>query len=273
MAGRDDESQVGSTGTVARAVSVLAALADHGAEMGVNQLAETLSLPASTTHRLLKLLRNEDLVEWNPVTRRYGVGPGLYRISARVLESVSLPQLARSYLDRLAARFDETVLLGNYLERQRALSFAARADGQQALQYRINMHVPTSLLWGASGKAILAHLSDQVVAAVLAEEGPSPATGAPLPTLPELQNELDAIRVAGYARSANEKLPGACGIAAPVFGPRGVVGCIVLTAPQERLPREQEPEIIEAVRETARELSDVLGPAAAPRLATVRGRK
>jgi DNA-binding IclR family transcriptional regulator len=256
MAVKDDEN---GAGTVARVIRVLATLADHGGEISVNQLAERVQLAPSTVHRLLGLLREEDIVESNPETRGYLVGPNFYRIASRVVESTPLPRLVRPYIEELAQRFNETVLFATYLKSKDAMSFAARADGHQALQYRIQMDEPLSLLWGSSGKVILAQLPSETVERVLKASGPSPATGTEPPTLAKLNEQLAAIRAAGWATSDSEKLPGARGIAAPVFSGRGVVGCLILTSPRERLPHGSIDEISRAIILATQELSRSLG--------------
>lgn len=256
MASKEEES---GAGTVARVIRIMAALADHGGEIGVNQLAERVQLAPSTVHRLLGLLREEDIVDSNPDTRGYLVGPNFYRISSRVVASTPLPRLVRPYIDALAERFNETVLFGTYLKSKDAMSFAARADGHQALQYRIQLDEPLSLLWGSSGKSILAYLPPETIARVLRNAGRSPATGTEPPTLDELTEELAEIRAAGCAISDSEKLPGARGIAAPIFSGAGVVGCLILTSPRERLPHGSIEEISLAIIAATAELSLSLG--------------
>lgn len=259
MTHRSETSETPPTGTVARTVRVLAAVADAEGTVGVGKLAERLGLATSTVHRILQLLRQEGFVQGEGDTRQYGIGPEYYRVAARVVSSVDLVDLARPYVRALAARFDETVLFGLHIPASRALSFAARADGGQALQYRIEMNRPLALAWGASGKAVLAHLPLQEILATLEHEGPAPASGMPLPPQDELLTELERIRKVGYAVSEAEKLPAARGIAAPVFGPSGVMGCLVLTCPKDRFPKDSIQSIGAEIVTQAQELSRELG--------------
>jgi DNA-binding IclR family transcriptional regulator len=70
---------------------------------------------------------------------------------------------------------------------------------------------------------------------------------------------LQLVRRRGFAVSEGEKLPGAQGIAAPVFGPDGIVGCLCITAPKGRIPRDSVLTIGRAVALEAAELSRALG--------------
>jgi DNA-binding IclR family transcriptional regulator len=250
---------VQNTGTVSRALLLLSTLADAGHPVTVKEVSERMGLPPSTVHRLLQLMRAEGFVAPIAGSRQYTIGTELYRVSARIVNETKIPKLAQGFIEALASQFDEAVLFGVYLQSRLALSFVARADGNQVLKYQIELQQPLSLVWGASGKAVLAFLPDEIVAKILASEGPSPTEGKQPPDLDELQQILRVIRSRGYAVSEAEKLPGARGIAAPVFGPAGVIGSICLTSPKARMPHGNIEDIGRSVATAARELSRALG--------------
>lgn len=253
-------SEGAGTGTVSRALALLTLLADAGGSVTVKQVGDSLQVPPSTAHRLLQLLRKEGFVD-AAAGGQYGIGPQFYRVAARVVGGKSPTAIAQPAIEAIAGIFNETVVFGLYLPTEGALSFAARADGQQKLKYQIDLHQPLSLVWGASGKSVLAFLPEPVTAAILAAEGPSPATGASRPTADALAAELAGIRARGWAVSESEKLPDARGIAAPVFGPAGVIGCICLTSPKARMPHASIDAIGQEVAARAKALSHDLGAA------------
>lgn len=247
-----------STGTVSRALQLLTVVADAGGAVTVKYVAETMRLPTSTAHRLLQLLRTEGFVEASAEGRQYVIGRQFYRVAARVAASVPIVDLVQPVLEEIAREHDEAVLLGMYLPAQQSMTFAARADGAQKLKYEIDMQVPMPLVWGASGKAILAQLPADVVQAVLRATGNS-ISGATPPPAVELEKELQWVRDHGYAISEGQKLADARGIAAPIFGPHGVVGCICMTSPKSRPLRSSVDVIGEAIAQRALEISRGLG--------------
>lgn len=248
-----------SSGTVSRALKMLTFIADAGGNVTVKQVAEEMGLAPSTVHRLLNLLRSEDYVEAKGKAGTYSIGPQFYRVAARVVSLVPLAELAQPVLDEIVHKYDETVVFGIYLPAERAMSFAARSDGKQKLTYRMDMNRPLSLVWGASGKAILAFLSDETVTDILRTEGLSPGNGAEPPSLETLHEQLTDIRLHGYAVSNGEKLPGAKGIAAPVFGASGVIGSLCLTSPEGRLADADMRQIAESIAGHAHTLSCLMG--------------
>ncbi|MDB5819275.1 MAG: hypothetical protein JWQ11_2915 [Rhizobacter sp.] len=246
------------TGTVSRALHLLALLADAGGAVTVKYVSDAMNLAPSTAHRLLQLLRKEGFVDV-AAAGQYGVGPQFYRVAARVLGGQSPATLAQPVIEAIAEMFNETVIFGLYLPTEGALSFEARADGQQKLKYQIDMHRPLSLVWGASGKSVLAYLSSEAMASILSAEKPSPATGELPPSAQTLSAQLAEIRERGWAVSESQKLPDARGVAAPVFGPAGVLGCICLTSPKVRMPHASIESIGREVAARAKALSRELG--------------
>lgn len=248
-----------ASGTVHRAIRLMTMMAEAERALGVSEISQRLGLPISTVHRLLNLLRDEGIVEHDATEHSYHVGTEFYRISACVTASVSVAQLGQHHIAALSVELDETVVLGLYLPEQCAMAFAARADGSHALQYRIELNRPLSLIWGASGKAILAYLTEDKVAQTLQHVAPSPTTGAAPPTLAALTSDLQRIRAAGHAATFNEKILGAYGLAAPFFGPRGVAGCICITTPSERKKKYNNQRTITSLINCAGRLSTELG--------------
>ncbi|KPF89819.1 hypothetical protein IP81_16270 [Novosphingobium sp. AAP83] len=247
------------TGTVHRAVRLIAALAATRGEVGVGDLAGRVGLPLPTIHRLLHLLRKEGVVSWSEETHRYAIGPELYRIAAQVRDSVDIGDLAQRELEILCDQVHQTALFGLYQPGTLSMSFAAKAEADHPLQYRIQMHVPLSLVWGASGKAILAYLSEDQMDRALASETANSASGAKLPERERLLQDLARVRKTGFAVSEGEKLYGARGIAAPVFNSSGIAGSICLTSPQDRIAIDRIAELAKMVVQAAARLSRSFG--------------
>lgn len=256
---KDAADPKAGTGTARRVMGLMARLADAEGPVSVRHAAEESGLAPSTTHRLLNLLVDGGFASFEARTSTYGIGPEFARVAARISARVTPSTLARGVIAALAERYDETVLFAVWLRPAGKIAFLERADGQKKLLYRVEMNTPLSLVWGASGKAALAHLPPAEIARILAAEGPSPATGAAPPDADALRAELDAIRAQGFCISHGEKLPGALGIAAPVFGPAGVLGTICMTMPRDRAPEVSTDALGAEVAAAARDLTARLG--------------
>ncbi len=91
----------GSLGTVRNAVLLLELLADGPAYQQLSELADRSSLSLPTVHRLLRSLVLADLVEQDPRSSRYGLGPELTRLSHRYLARLPVLGALAPYLSQL----------------------------------------------------------------------------------------------------------------------------------------------------------------------------
>lgn len=239
---------------------MLSALVDAGGPVRVCDIAQRVRLAPSTTHRLLHLLMDEGLVQWSAKTHSYSIGAELYRIASRVVSSVGIGELAQQHLQRLAQQFGETAMLGLYLPSHPAVSFVARADGPHALQYRLPMNQPLSLLRGASGKSVLAFLPESILEKAYQVDALFSATNiTPIPTRVSVAQALRRIHKDRYAITEGDRLPGAQGVAVPVFDAKSVVGCICMTAPKSRVNKTIVQAMLHETLKEAAALSGVLG--------------
>lgn len=227
-------SKLEAAGTVARALAVLRVIAEAGGEVGVKQVSDALGLPMSTAHRLLDLLGAEGYIEKDSARHRYRVGLEWFRVSSLVLSRNAMASAAAPILAELTRETGETALLSLHQPATGKMIFAAKSDSPQPLRYNIQMFVPLSLVWGASGLAILAFLGPKDQKLALERAEPLSASGAPFDEA-ALRQRLTEIAARGYALSEGEKLTGAVMVATPVREAGGqVVGSIGVTIPSIR---------------------------------------
>jgi len=253
------------SGTIARAVAVLAAVADSAAGVRIRELAARLELPASTVHRLLERLIGEGMVERDGDAPVYRAGPEFLRIAARVVHAHPVQSVAGPFLDEAVRTANETAYLCLYLSGEHRLSFVAHRESTHPLGYRVRSNEPQSLLEGASGRSILAWLDEPARTAAFARESARSTLARSLPGRRALLQDLAAIRARGYALSFGQRIPGAVGLFAPVFAADGqVTGSIGYTIPEQRFRRANEAVLARRIRELAAELSSALGARTAP---------
>jgi DNA-binding IclR family transcriptional regulator len=248
-----------SPGPIQRALELLKLLAESDEPIAVRDVAAALELPPSTSHRLLRQFISAGFVVADPASKRYSVGPALYRLAALIHSKSDLAKTVQPYLDELTAACDETSLFAVFDPATVTVAFLAKADCSQALSYRINLNTPVSAYWGSSSQVILAYLPEPDLRRVLAAPHPSPVGGRP--PLPEarFRTYLAAIRKRGYVVTKGQKLPGAVGTAAPVFDAAGVIGSVTVTIPEVRFLPGSRTKIQRLVMQSAEQISAVLG--------------
>lgn len=246
-------------GTVQRVVEILRFFSERG-DATLKELSTALQLAPSTCHRLLDLLGREGFIEQDTARRGYRVGRELFRISALVQSKHDIRTIAQPFLREIVDACDETCVLSVFLPAEGKIFFAEKVESSMLLRYQLQMNTPVSVLWGASGRAILAFLPKADVDRIYAMEGRAPASGEPLPARRTLDSEMAVIRKRGYEITYGQKIAEAVGISAPVFSINGkVVGSLCVTIPKTRIAVKDRPRLGELVRATAERLSTALG--------------
>lgn len=217
-----------------------------------------LHVAQSTAHRLLAMLTYHDFVRRETGSRTYVAGPALVEIGLAAVRNMDIRTHARPVLQRLVERFGETAHLVSleggtvrYLdavESPQALRVAARTGGVLAANCT------------ASGKALLAELSEQQLAAVLPPGTVLPArTGRSITDLDRLTEELGKVRENGFAVNHEESEAGVTSVAVAVPGPQNTpVAALAVSAPCSRLADDRIGELAAGLREEAGRLAEQL---------------
>ena len=244
--------------SVDRAIRILKALAAGPGRLGVSELSERLGLAKGTVHGLLRTLHEHGLVEQHADSDKYQLGPQLLQLSTRYLDLSELRARSLAWSELLATRADEAVRVG-----------VAHGDGVLVVHHVFRPDASLQILEVGSvlplhatalGKAVLAHLDEDVRDDVLREDLPR-LTGQTLHSAAALGKELAATRERGYALEKEEAVIGEAGVAAPIFDRSGdAVGAVGIVGPRERvLKRGRERVFANAVLEAARGISRDLG--------------
>lgn len=251
----------GTNGTIARAIAVLRTLAESDEPVTVSGTAERLGLPGSTAHRLLQLLVREGMVVHLPESRRYDIGVEYLRFASLIAARSDIAQIAQPFMEEVVEACQESCLLGLYRPHEHDMMFVAQVESPHALRFHIPLHTPLPLLWGCSGRVILAHLPEVEVDRVIDLADPAPVTGAPPPQAEDFKRKtLATIVDRGYDCTWGEKIPDSVGIAAPVFAAdRGIVGSLSVSIPKVRFKTNSQGELGMLISTTAKALSATLG--------------
>jgi IclR family transcriptional regulator, acetate operon repressor len=253
---------------LAKALTLLTAMVDSPENSwGVRELARLSGMSPPTVHRLLAALLEEGFVAFDGNAGRYALGIEFMRLALKSTSKLTLPEAVRPYLRELSESYDESAFLSVYDARRREAMFVASVESSHALRYVVRLYEWMPIRLGASGLAILAFLPE-------AEQREILSAGASRATAGEgLVDDLDAIRRAGFARTEGQRVPGAVGIAAPIFGSDGsVAGDVGLSVPVQRIASFDERELAADVVRCASRISHELGGLFPSALRVVHGR-
>jgi len=244
-------------GLLSRCVEVIELMAAGPAPLRLSDIAETLDLPKSAAHRLLRELCGLGWVEQDAGEGRYRLSLRFALMGSRGLSATGLPELARPLLRALADRTRELVRLT--LATGEGLVWIASAQGAPpGLMYQPAMDGPLVLHATANGKAYLAALPQAVALRLAAASGLGQVRPTPraLATAEQLRSELDRVRARGYATAEQEAEAGVTAVAVAIRAGGGEpVGTVSVAGPSLRLPPERIPILVAALQETAAALA------------------
>jgi len=242
--------------SVARAATLLKAMAARGRPMGLSDLARSIEISKPATFHLLRTLELEGfVVKGSDAT--YQLDWGLYELGSAVIRSVDLTRVTRIHLDRLAEETGEAVLL-SILDGESVL-YLDRGQSSESFTMVANVGRRSPLHTNASGKVLLAHQDQKFVATVLGKplEANTPATVC---NPRELEVQLLDARRDGYATCWQEQELGLCSIAVPIFDYTGrACAAMAIAGPAERVTRQSVPGLVQRLQDEARQISSKLG--------------
>lgn len=246
---------------VAKSLKALACLVEYPqSEVGVRELAGVMNLAPSSAHRLLVGLSEAGFVRQNADNGRYELGLEFLRLAHVAGRKSPLHQRALPHMHALVEACNETALLGIYDPSRQEMLFAASVESSHQLRYAIELNSWCPIYAGASGLAILAFLEESQIQAVIQRTRLAPLTARSITEPYRLLAELNLIRSRRYAITRGQRLPGAIGLAAPLFGSNGeVVGDVCLTIPEQRFDEDSQPHLIDLLLDCTRKIMKDIG--------------
>lgn len=246
-----------------RAIDLLTTLGEGGA-MTLSEIAAAMDQSPATIYRLLTTFQLREMVEADPVTQAWAIGPGAFRLGAAFLRRSDVAERARPAMRRLTEATGETSNLG--IERGDQVLFVSQVETQESIRAFFPPGTLSPLHASGIGKALLAWLPDDRVRRLIARARLDRFTTRTITEPAALAAELARIRVQGYAFDDEEKTEGMRCIAAPIRNIHGeAVAGISISGPSHRITPDRVADIGALVRAAAAEVSRGLGaPAGLP---------
>ncbi|MCI4592364.1 IclR family transcriptional regulator [Sphingobium sp. BYY-5] len=244
---------------IARAAAILRLLGRSERPLGVQAIAKELGLVPSTCLYVLRALVEEELVSFDPDTKRYALEAGVLTLARHWLRRDPFNDLAQPLLDRLAQRFGLTMLgvqaMG--LDHMIVVAMAQSSSGFQ-LSTQVGSRFPA--LISATGRCIAAfgdYPEEELRRRFDQLRWDDP------PPFADWMEQLCQTRAQGFAIDEGQYIAGATVVAAPVWkGPGRPVHALVAIGIGSALQRDGAmTQLSAALMEAARALSGQLGGA------------
>ncbi len=245
--------------SVEKVLQIIEVMANNKTPMRLLDIAEKLSLPASTVLRFLNTLLTFSYVIQDPETLKYRLSMKFCQIGNLVSSQFSIRDIARPFLLDLSEKCQESTCLA--IEQDMMVVYIDVVDGPDSMvrtMQRIGKNAP--LHSTGVGKLMLLDYDDKKLDRLVSEKGLDALTAHTITTKKALLSELSKIEVQGYAQDDEECEIGAKCIAAPIKDFTGkTVACISVSGPVSRMTSQKLDFIKVHIKNAAAEISRQLG--------------
>jgi IclR family acetate operon transcriptional repressor len=246
----ETDAEAGSSSSAERSLRLLSLLANAGRALSLADLAQQLTLPKGTAHRICTQLLASGFLARDVDERSYIVGPALRRLAFDTLNHGVVRGLRHEVLAELVAKVGETC---NFTTLDGAqVLYLDRVEAQWPLRLTLDVgsHVP--LHCTASGKLFLAQMPQAARDALIAQLPLPRMTRNTIVSAKALRAECARVAAQGYACDREEFIAGLVAVAVPVQAADGTSrAAIAVHGPVARLSIEGAVAHLAALRAAA----------------------
>lgn len=213
---------------------ILEAIIDLG---GANntEIANHLEMTKTTVYNHLQTLLEKKYIVKND--GEYDIGLKFLRIGEYARNRHAVSRVGPPEIDKLA---DQTKELANLVVEEHGEGvFIYRSKGEEAVHMDTHTGKRVPLHTTAFGKAILAHLPEERVEAIIDQHGLPAHTPNTITDRDELYAELERVRQRGYAFDREERLEGLRCLAAPIVAQERAIGAVSVSGPKNRMQEDR----------------------------------
>jgi len=242
---------------IERALTLLEFLAQSKSGFSTSEISHRLGLPKSSTYLIVDTLERRGFLQKNRQNGRYSLGLRLITLTRYAIENLDLREEAKPFLRSL---MQETQLVVHMavLDGAEAMlidKMEALGTGRQTsfVGRRLDVHST------GVGKALVSYISEEELALIARHKGFPRRNDNTITSLAALKRELAQVRSLGYSLDNEEDEIGERCIGAPVFDRNSkVVAAISVAGTLGQIPDERIPELANAVKRTAAQISSHL---------------
>lgn len=239
---------------ISRAAAILRLLGKSETPLGVNAIARELGLVPSTCLYVLRALAGEELVAFDPDTKRYSLDAGVLTLARGWLRRDRFADLAQPVLDRLARDHGVTMLGVQIMGLDHIVAVAVAQAGGFQLSVQAGSRFPA--LISATGRCIAAfgdYAQPQLEAKFRTLRWDNP------PSWEEWQRQVAETRAQGFGIDEGNYIAGVTVLAVPVWKSAGRPSHALVAIGIGAALKRELPSLQAALLAAARSLSGQMG--------------
>lgn len=250
--------------SVSTAADILLLFGDAFAgEFALTEIARRVGTGKSRAHRLLETLKHKHLIEQDPYTSRYRLGPCTLPMGHVYEYQNRLIQVSRPIVRQLVAQTQSIVHMGTLIDGWVLYLVSEFPPGSlDALMPLPGVpHTRAPAHSTALGKAMLSKLGSEQIGRIVERLGMPAATPATITNLHDLIADIELTRQRGYALDREESVEDLVCLAVPVLDTAGgLLGALSLCNFKRHFTAEVIEEHALRLRSYARQIAHASNP-------------
>jgi len=260
LSGKEADSGLGEdpaltpTNSLERALLVLDLVGRKPAGLTNAEISRRLHIATSSCSYILYRLEKDQILVRDRRTGRYRIGVKVLSLANGALGNLRIRHIAEPAMHRLAEATNLSACL-TILEQGRVV-LVEKVTTSESLMSDFEIGTQLPLHATSLGKVLCAHLPEQQVNELIEREGMPKLSRNTIVSRSRLAEELETVRLRGYAVSDEEQTPRVRAVAAPIYAYDGTVVAAISAAGATNQPVWSDPQrVVELVKNAARDIS------------------
>ncbi|MDD9302180.1 MAG: IclR family transcriptional regulator [Desulfobacter sp.] len=226
-------------------------------ELGIKDFARLLGLPKPTIYSLVNTLAHHQMLEQNPETFKYRLGPAFFRLGIQYARQSDVLSTVSVWTERLCYKFSKSVTVCMLMAEKAVVVYKADPDPVVISYPDVGAVVPFHNT--ANGKILLAFADPGVREEILNDYAFVSPTEFTIKDKAEFIRELDQVRQEGISFNRQEEKTGLSAVGGPIYNHRKeVVASFSILGKTDYFETHQD-RIHGEVKKTAQSISRQLG--------------
>ncbi|MCG2578769.1 IclR family transcriptional regulator [Dechloromonas sp. XY25] len=249
-------------------MGILRAMVNGQRSMMLKEIAAAADMPASKAHRYLVSLIRAGLVEQDPMSSRYDLGPFAMNIGLVALDRLDRVRLGLNVIAEMRDEINQTTALAVWGDKGPVIVRWERP--RRPITVNVITGTVLDMLSSATGRVFAAWLPKKTVAPLIAAEIKAGDVPPDLKTKAGVEAMLAEVRRDGFATTNGfHRVPGVEAVAAPVFNFKNEITMTVLVVGvQGMFDVSADSEAVTSLKRHAEALSLRLGMHGEPKVPT-----
>jgi len=240
--------------SIEKSLQIIESLKRSSGAVNLSEISENLGFNKSTVHHILQTLLQHEYVYQDTDTKRYSLGYKFLEISRAILEKIDVRKIAHRHLTTLQ---EETNLITNLMILRRGkVIYIDKISPPVAVSLLTYTGFTTEPHSTAGGKVLLSAYSPEEVKKMYKDIPLRKVGKNTITDMGKLLEELEKVRLQGYATDDEELTEGIRCLSAPVRAGGKIIAAISITGSIFTMtPEKMNRDLIGPLMKTAEKIS------------------